>query len=80
MTNLKQRARELLHSEALRGRVPEEVQQFLRDFVALEPVAAIGPLGLDNLSRLSDAFVFPAAFKIKGDSLLYQIGADHDPA
>lgn len=37
MTNIKQRAHHLLTCDELRGRVPEEVQQFLRDVVALEP-------------------------------------------
>lgn len=43
MTNNKpsliERARDLLTCDELRGRVPDEVQAFLRDVVALEPVS-----------------------------------------
>lgn len=35
MTNIKQRAQELLQDKGLM--IPEEVQQFMRDVVALEP-------------------------------------------
>lgn len=39
--SIKQRAQELLTCDELRGRVPEEVQDFLRDVVALEPVGCV---------------------------------------
>ena len=85
MTNLKQRARDLLHSEDLRGRVPDEVQQFLRDVLALEPVGFRLKIGDSDMwgtcHTQDDADWFGAQ---SGQDYvtepLYTLGADHDPA
>lgn len=76
--NIKQRAHELLTCDELRGRVPEEVQQFLRDVVALEPVA----YALDSLT-----LPVSAEFKRRNPITcspyqvpLYTLGAPNDPA
>lgn len=75
MTNIKQRAQELLTCDELRGRVPEEVQAFLRDFVALEPVGYADsdiPEEVLNLGMTKGSFGCTVP--------LYSLGATNDPA
>lgn len=54
--NIKQRALELLQDESLRGRVPSEVQDLLREVAALVPVgyACIAWGNVQKLVRRDD--------------------------
>lgn len=78
--NIKQRAHYLLTCDELHGRVPKEVRAFLRDVVALEPVAYA--LYVDGMTLpVSAEFrnrnpVTCSAYQVP----LYPLGADHDPA
>lgn len=79
MTNIKQRAHELLTCDELRGRLPDEVRAFLRDVVALEPVCCIPTHAIENLP-LKYWKVFETNLKEPGDSYVYTLGAPNDPA
>lgn len=78
MTDIKTRARELLSSDELRGRVPEEVQALLRDIVALEPAIE---LLVDDENYVDMSGVVLRGGMSEGWNRLYILGsADHDPA
>lgn len=82
--NIKQRARELLTCDELRGRVPEEVQDFLRDVVALEPVCYFNSGDLADVSGVDDGNgMWMIGFPKPSDgweTAVYTLGAPNDPA
>lgn len=75
--NIKQRALELLQDESLRGRVPSEVQEFLREVAALEPVAYVSREEVAG-EDVTDWSLWPA-ISSDSDVAIYTItGATHD--
>lgn len=77
--NIKQRAKELLTCDELRGRVPEEVQQFLRDVVALEPVGCVDK-GIFEATDPVEWILWGPNDAQTSDVFLYTLGAPNDPA
>lgn len=73
------RARHLLTCDELRGRVPDEVAEFLREVMALEPVASTDA---SIVEYSNDAFEYPMyppeSFDPKSDVLLYTLETPHD--
>lgn len=84
--NIKQRAHELLTCDELRGRVPEEVQAFLREVMALEPV---GYFDGHDINDIWPAETYQLILAAQGaqcnlgrcyPNALYDLGAPNDPA
>lgn len=71
------RARHLLTCDELRGQLPDEVADFLREVAALEPVAGITKHALNNLPipywHLFDKNILEAS-----DAALYTLETPHD--
>jgi hypothetical protein len=83
MTNIIDRARELLTCDELRGRVPEEVRALLADIVALEPVAYLMQISYESEPGRTDTYTFPldgSPTISDKHELLYALGAPNDPA
>lgn len=86
MTNIKQRAQELLQDKGLM--IPEEVRQFMRDVVALEPVGIVYDAVDDVHGDASMADVWMAQGSprinlkknVKIGEPVYTLGAPNDPA
>lgn len=79
MTNIKQRARDLLTCDELRGRVPEEVRALLRDIVALE-VQERQYFSVTGRWTTTENFeLWKARGNVKTREL-YDLGAPNDPA
>jgi hypothetical protein len=82
MTNIIDRARELLTCDELRGRVPQEVQALLADIVALEPVCCMTRRTLNKAadwrwdSRLA---AWTVSAQRGTDEFLYTLGAPMTP-
>lgn len=83
MTNIKQRAQELLTCDELRGRLPDEVRAFLRDVVALEPVGYVHKAMPEHFrqpdSMLSWSYVWQSA-NANSNHPIYDLEAPNDPA
>lgn len=78
--NIKQRAQELLTCDELRGRVPEEVRQFLRDVVALEPVGYVASLHLVRMPAEVMTLIIDRPRTNVPVTAIYTLGAPNDPA
>lgn len=80
--DIKQRAQELLTCDELRGRLPEEVQAFLRDIVALEPVAwqVEGPEHDPGWYDMNPADIEHYSRRGIATRPVYALGAHNDPA
>lgn len=82
--NIKQRALELLQDESLRGRVPREVQDLLREVAALEPVkwrvriGASDIWGTTNAEWEADFYGKQSGCSYEKNPLYTLTGATHD--
>lgn len=71
------RARHLLTCDELRGQLPDEVAEFLREVVALKPVGYLPPSVIGRLPS-KKWIVFDAFSRVYSDAALYTLETPHD--